>query len=139
MKGTNRIEAAGLAGLFLLACFGLAFASLSQVDQSESVAGGSFVVLAEHGVGDGRLASEVPVGRVSDLAAGLEGDIYFVDAENHRVRRIDRDGVVTTLLNAYEKGLDRDGIMGPSSVAVDPTGVVYVGDATTNPKTSACG
>ena len=49
-------------------------------------------VIAEHGVGDGHPATEVPIGRVIDLATDPAGNIYFVDAVHLRVRRIDPDG-----------------------------------------------
>ncbi|MBI3786354.1 MAG: hypothetical protein HY270_23450, partial [Deltaproteobacteria bacterium] len=40
----------------------------------------------EHGVGDGQAATSVPVGRVASIAIDGDGNIYYVDADHHRVR-----------------------------------------------------
>jgi sugar lactone lactonase YvrE len=88
-------------------------------------------VIAEHGVGDACPATEVPIGNATDIAVDGAGNVYFVDAEHHRVRRVGTDGVVTTVLNANELGLNRHGITGPSRIALGQDGTLYVADAST--------
>ncbi len=69
----------------------------------------------------------------SALAIDLVGNLYVADTGNHAIRRIDRHGRVTTLAGTGLPGL-RDGdaglaqFRGPTGVAVDAGGRVYVAD-----------
>jgi hypothetical protein len=72
------------------------------------------------------------------LALGPGGALYVADSRNHRIRKIARDGQVTTVAGVGEpdgSGGRADGAaLGaarfrfPSGVAVDPDGVIYVAD-----------
>lgn len=70
----------------------------------------------------------------SGLALGGDGTIYVADTANNAIRRIDPDGMVSTLAGGRGPGY-RDGIgaealfNGPVGLAVDPTGRVLVADA----------
>jgi sugar lactone lactonase YvrE len=46
-----------------------------------------------------------------DLAFGPEGTLYFADSHDHRLRKVDTDGVVTTLPGTWDR---------PADVLVDP-------------------
>ncbi|WP_258202591.1 stalk domain-containing protein [Paenibacillus endoradicis] len=67
------------------------------------------------------------------LALDAQGQIYIADTDNHSIRRIGKDGVVTTIAGSWRPG-DQDGIGSaagfyyPSDVAVDSKGNVYVTD-----------
>lgn len=69
----------------------------------------------------------------SGLAIGRDGTIYVADTGNHAVRRITRDGVVTTLAGDRVAGY-RDGpggqarFNGPVGLAIDTDGRVIVAD-----------
>lgn len=69
----------------------------------------------------------------SGIAIDSDGIIYVADADNHSIRRIGKDGRVTTLAGSGMIGLD-DGtgkeatFHSPSDVAVDKQGNVYVAD-----------
>ncbi|MGB2713848.1 MAG: hypothetical protein WBC51_06690 [Vicinamibacterales bacterium] len=70
----------------------------------------------------------------SGLALGSDGTIYVADTANNAIRRITRDGMVSTLAGGQGSGY-RDGIgtealfNGPTGLAVDPAGRVIVADA----------
>ncbi len=66
--------------------------------------------------------------------ASNEGDIYVADSHNHAIRKIDREGIVTTLAGTGSPGYV-DGNVSiaqfffPTAVAVDDQGNVYVADS----------
>jgi sugar lactone lactonase YvrE len=63
------------------------------------------------------------------------GNVYVADRDNRSIRKITSSGVVTTLAGAVESPGSVDGVgsaarfSGPSGVAVDGSGNVYVADA----------
>jgi hypothetical protein len=86
-------------------------------------------IVAEHGVGDGQPATDVPVGMVADIAADDDGNIYFVDVDHHRVRHIDTDGNIHTIMRTIGSDPIPAGAVSLKSVAVDrDSGAVYVAD-----------
>lgn len=68
------------------------------------------------------LASNPLEGMGQAIAVGPRGDIFIADGLNHRLRRLDVNGVISTV--ALMKT--------PLGMAVDPHGVVYVADADDN-------
>jgi sugar lactone lactonase YvrE len=70
----------------------------------------------------------------SGIALDSAGNLYVADVSNHVVRKVTAAGVVTTLAGASGAIGSADGasgtarFSGPTSVAVSPTGVVYVAD-----------
>ncbi|URN94964.1 MAG: stalk domain-containing protein [Candidatus Pristimantibacillus lignocellulolyticus] len=67
------------------------------------------------------------------LALDAQGQIYIADTNNHSIRRISNEGVVTTIAGSWAPG-DQDGVGSeagfyyPSDVAVDSKGNIYVAD-----------
>lgn len=81
-------------------------------------------------LGDGRpailaqlnLATNPLEGIGQGLAVDSQGDVFIADALNHLVRRLDLDGVISTVVQ----------LKTPVGVAIDAQGVVYVADADDN-------
>lgn len=74
----------------------------------------------------------LPAGRV---VSAPDGTLYFADTGNHRVRRVDVDGTITTLAGTGEPGYSGEG--GPASAAqlneprdveLDEDGNLYIAD-----------
>lgn len=98
------------------------------VDQS-----GQLTVLAGTGVkgfaGDGAAATAAQFNGVHNHAITKSGDIYLADSWNQRIRKISRDGMVTTFAGTGKKGFSGDGGAAKDAefstliqIALDPTG-----------------
>ena len=67
-----------------------------------------------------------------------DGVMYVADAGNHVIRKITRDGVVSTVIGiagvkGYVDGSPEDALFQfPTGVAIDKEGTIYVGDARNN-------
>lgn len=82
--------------------------------------------------GDGGLATEASFYHPVGVAVGKDGSLYIADQYNHRIRRIDPDGMVSTIAGTGVKGFSGDGgsaasarLAFPRSVAVGPDGSIY--------------
>ena len=81
-------------------------------------------------LGDGHPATGAELNLAANPLAGIgqglgvdaRGDVFIADALNHRVRRIDVNGIITTMVQMKT----------PLGVAVDPQGFVYVADGDDN-------
>ena len=87
--------------------------------------------------GDGGPAIEAKLNAPRDLEIGPDGDLYFADTDNSKVRAINLDtGVIRTVVGTGELGLDEeDGLLAietklrrPFGVSFDPDGNLYVMD-----------
>lgn len=86
--------------------------------------------------GDGGQARSAQFHEPRAVAADGAGNFYVADTFNHRIRRVNPEGVITTVLGTGVAGFSGDGgpgtqaqIYWPHSVAVDPTGsAVFVAD-----------
>ncbi|QNH60910.1 NHL repeat-containing protein [Hymenobacter sediminicola] len=90
-------------------------------------------VSGKKGTADGKGATALFY-HPSGIAVTADGILYVADNGNHTIRKISRNGAVTTLAGTARKNGHADGI-GPSArfdwpngVAVDSQGLVYVAD-----------
>ena len=85
--------------------------------------------------GDGGPATEARIGKPQAICITDDDVVYFADSAHHVIRKIDADGVITTVAGVGEAGFSPDGtpaaqakIAGPQGVAVAPDGTVYFAD-----------
>ncbi len=86
-------------------------------------------------IGDGGAATEAFLWSPEGLATDGQGNLFVSDSGNHRVRRIDRAGTITTVAGTGEIQYSGDGgpavlarLFHPSALATDCAGNIYVGD-----------
>jgi len=98
--------------------------------------------------GDGGQAAGAAFLSPTGLAFDRDGNLYVADTGNERVRRIGRDGIVTTVAGGGTKVVDEGGegglatqaaLIGPSVVAVDALGNLLIVDLRMTVKVSPQG
>ena len=87
--------------------------------------------------GDGGPATAARLNYPSGVAVDGAGNLYISDQDNHRIRKVDSAGVITTIAGTGERGFSGDGgpataarLAYPYGVAVDGAGNVYITDST---------
>ncbi len=88
--------------------------------------------------GDGGPATAAQLNQPTGVTLDASGNIYIADQGNNRVRVVTPDGTISTFAGSAAYGLGDGGsataaeLNAPASVAVDPTGNVYVADSGNN-------
>ena len=87
------------------------------------------------GEGDGGPALRAQLNSPRGLWVAPDGTVYIADTDNHRVRRVDGEGTITTVAGTGTAGFSGDGgpaasaqLNDPRAVAVDDAGNVYIGE-----------
>ena len=85
--------------------------------------------------GDGVPATQTKLNRPRAIAVAADGTFYIADQNNHRVRRVDTDGTISTVAGTGVAGFSGDGgqatgamLNGPYALALDGTGNLYISD-----------
>jgi uncharacterized protein (TIGR03437 family) len=85
---------------------------------------------------NGKAARNAPLGRVAGVAIDNAGNLLVADPDNAQVFRIDVNGVITVVAGNGITGFSGDNgpaagasLQGPTGVAVDSAGNIYVADA----------
>ena len=86
--------------------------------------------------GDGGPAANATLNDPRGIATDAAGNIYFCDRLNHAVRKIDTNGIITTVAGTGARGYNGDNMPGnkaqlnnPWRVTVDPAGNLYIADS----------
>ena len=86
-------------------------------------------------IGDGKKASEVVLTLVDGIAIDSEGNLFISHRSKNRIRKVDKDGVITTLAGNGRAGYSGDNgpalqasFNFPAGLCLDPTGNLYVAD-----------
>jgi hypothetical protein len=84
--------------------------------------------------GDGGPATEAKV-TAYDVAFDSKGNMYIADSDNQRIRKVNKDGIITTVVGSGKEGYSGDGgqateaaLRGPSGIAVDGEGNLFISD-----------
>src|SRR5262245_9018028 len=85
--------------------------------------------------GDGGAAAEASVDSPEQLYVGRDGTIYVGDTNNRRIRKIDGNGIITTVAGSGRNAFSGDGapaieanLSRVAGVAVGPDGNLYIAD-----------
>lgn len=85
--------------------------------------------------GDNGPATEARLNHPAGLALDAAGNLYIADRDNHRIRRVDPRGIITTYAGTGLPGNTGDGglaIMAalnqPAAISLDDTGTLYIAD-----------
>lgn len=89
--------------------------------------------------GDGGLAINADLKIPAGLTFDKEGNLYIADRENHRVRKVDTKGIITTVAGNGTAGFGGDGgpatqasLNLPSGIVFDENGNLYIADRSNN-------
>ena len=93
------------------------------------------LLVGQSNMGDGELATRVALNLPADLAYDPQGRLAIADRLNSRVRLVEKDGTIRTIVGTGEAGFSGDGgpgtraaIQGPEAIAYDGAGNLYIAD-----------
>lgn len=85
--------------------------------------------------GDGGLGVNASLNLPQEVAVDLSGNIYIADSQNHRIRKINTSGVISTIAGNGVNGFSGDGspatsaqLDTPVGVSIDGSGNIYIAD-----------
>ena len=94
---------------------------------------------ADENVGDHGPATSALLNRPTGVALDKEGNLYIADRNNHRVRKVNAEGIITTIAGMADEGFSGDEgpatsaqLDSPSGVAVDEGGYIFIADTGNN-------
>ncbi|MFI5139493.1 MAG: T9SS type A sorting domain-containing protein [Sphingobacteriales bacterium] len=88
--------------------------------------------------GDSGIATSAELNAPEGVAVDALGDLYISDSGNHRIRKVNTTGIITTIAGNGTPGYTGDGglatmaeIGGSREIIVDGTGNIYIADGST--------
>ena len=106
--------------------------SVRKIDPSGTITTVAGTGRGGHFSGDGGPATEAKL-TAADVALDSKGNLYIADGDNHRVRKVDKDGIIHTVAGSGKKGNSGDGgpatkaaLNEPSSIDFDGEGNLYI-------------
>jgi len=89
--------------------------------------------------GDGGAATNASLNNPAGIAVDAGGNLLIADKSNNRVRKVNTNGVISTVAGTNTSGFSGDGglamtnrLNGPTSVAVDSDGNLFISDQNNN-------
>ena len=78
--------------------------------------------------GDGGPAVQAALKYPGEIAVVADGSLYIADTDNHRIRRVGPDGIITTVAGNGTRGFSGDGGSAVQASLTYPTGVAVAAD-----------
>ncbi len=85
--------------------------------------------------GDTGAAVDAYLNRPTDIAFDASGNMYIADKNNHRIRKVDTNGIITTVAGNGQSGFGGDGgdatlakLNQPAGIGFDASGNMYIAD-----------
>ena len=85
--------------------------------------------------GDGGSAASAQLNQPNGLAVDTAGNLYIAEVSNHRIRKVDTAGIITTVAGNGTSGFSGDGgpatsavLFNPIGIAVDAVGNLFIVD-----------
>ncbi|NWF93671.1 MAG: hypothetical protein HXY46_12185, partial [Syntrophaceae bacterium] len=85
--------------------------------------------------GDGGPATQAKLNFPYDIKVDPLGNLYIADLDNHRIRKVDTNGIITTIAGTGRGGYSGDGgpaiqaqLYSPMGIALDCSGNLYIGE-----------
>ncbi len=89
--------------------------------------------------GDGGEAVEAKLNSPTGVAVDSAGNVYIADQMNHRIRKVDKDGIISTVAGTGLPGYSGNGglaaraqLFYPCCIALDRQGNLFIADRTNN-------
>jgi sugar lactone lactonase YvrE len=89
--------------------------------------------------GDGGPATDAQTSGVAGLALDSRGNLYMAEILNSDIRKVDANGIITTVAGSQQFGYSGDGgpatnarLNGPTDVRIDAAGDLYIVDSSNN-------
>ena len=86
--------------------------------------------------GDGRAATAANLANPASVVMDGSGNLYIADQQNHRIRKVATNGIITTIAGTGSYGFSGDGgaataanLANPAGVALDGSGNLYIADS----------
>ena len=135
LSSPSGVAADGAGNLFIAATDNHRIRKVDSAGVISTVAGSSFGAFG----GDGGPAVQAALFYPSGVAVDGAGNLFIADTDNHRIRKVDSAGVISTVAGVGSFGFSGDGgpaiqaaLDDPSDVAVDGAGNVYIADTGNN-------
>ncbi|MGD9171017.1 MAG: hypothetical protein PVI97_13280, partial [Candidatus Thiodiazotropha sp.] len=99
---------------------------------AELIDGGMIATAVGNGIsgysGDGGLAQAASISLPTDIAIAPDGALYFADSGNFRIRKVDQNGIITTVAGTGTAGFSGDGGLATEAQISYVRGIDIAGD-----------